>query len=44
MSLYYDGNMSEGKFLEFLLDIGILMLVGYFLLIRYELFFVVELK
>ncbi|ABG50335.1 hypothetical protein Tery_0942 [Trichodesmium erythraeum IMS101] len=44
MSLYYDGNMSEGKLLEFLSDIGISMLAGYLLLIRHESSFVVELK
>ncbi|MCL2926791.1 MAG: hypothetical protein O4861_19580 [Trichodesmium sp. St16_bin4-tuft] len=44
MSLYYGGNMTEGKLLEFLSDIGISMLAGYLLLIRHESSFVVELK
>ena len=29
MSLYYGGNMTQGKLLEFLEDIGILMSAGY---------------
>jgi regulator of replication initiation timing len=45
MSLYYGGNMTQGKLLEFLSDIGISMSAGYLsnLLIKKYEFFEVEL-